>query len=539
MQRRDFLKTLGVTASGAAVLPFLRHLPAEAAGPNDTLVVVVGHGINSLDLHRKGTNRPSYQVTVNIYDRLVRFGVKTLEDGSLAYDSTTIEPEVAESWSISEDGKSLTFKIDPKAKFWDGSPVTAQDVKWSFDRAVSLGGFPSVQMKAGSMTQPEQFVAVDDSTFRIDLPAPSKLTLPDLAVPIPFIINSKVAKAHATDDDPWATEYLHKNPAGSGAYQVIRWDPGQQFVYQRNEDWALGPKPGIARVIVREVPSAATRRALVERGDADLYMDVPAKDAKEFKEAGKVKVSGAPIDNCLHVLGLNVAQPPFDNIKVRQAIAYALPYQDILATAAYGRAKPMFGGEEAEPSTTAWPQPFPYDTDLDKAKALLAEAGMGEGFETTLSYNLGLADWQEPTALLIQESLGKIGVQATLDKIPGANWRTAALVEKRLPMHLENFGGWLNYPDYYFFWAYKHGHLFNSSNYKNDEIESLVDATLHMAVDDADYDKNVKRMVAIAFEEVPRIPLYQPYLDAAMQNNVDGYAAWFHRQLDCRGIHKA
>lgn len=538
MNRRNFLKTLGV-ATGASMLPFLRFLPAEAAGGKDTLVVVVGHGINSLDLHRKGTNRPSYQVTVNIYDRLVRFGVKTLPDGSLAYDSTKVEPEVAESWSTSEDGKSLTFKISPKAKFWDGTQVTAHDVKWSFDRAVSLGGFPAVQMKAGSMTQPEQFVVVDDMTFRVDIPMPSKLTLPDLAVPIPFIINSKVAKAHATGDDPWATEYLHKTPAGSGAYKIARWDAGQQFVYERNEEWALGPKPGIKRVIVREVPSASTRRALTERGDADFYMDVPAKDAMEFMADGKLSVSGAPIDNCLHILGLNLNVKPFDDKRVRQAIAFALPYKDILDAASYGRGVPMYGGKETEPSTIAWPQPFPYDTDLAKAKALLAEAGLKGGFETTLSYNLGLADWQEPTALLIQESLAKIGVKVTLDKIPGANWRTAALVEKRLPMHLENFGGWLNYPDYYFFWAYKKGHLFNSSNYLNEEVEKLVDDTLHMPVEDPQYAINVKRMLTIAMDEVPRIPLYQPYLDAAMQKNVSGYASWFHRQLDARSIEKS
>ena len=540
MKRRDFLKSMGV-ATGASILPFLKYIPAEAAGRKDTLVVVAGHGINSLDLHRKGTNRPSYQVTVNIYDRLVRFGVKKLEDGSLAYDSTKIEPEVAESWTISKDGKTLTFKINPKAKFWDGSPVTAHDIKWSFDRAVSLGGFPAVQMKAGSMTKPEQFIAVDDKTFQIKLPKPSKLTLPDLAVPIPFIINSKVAKSKATAKDPWATEYLHKNPAGSGAFKIVRWDPGQQFVYERNEDWALGPKPGAKRVIVREVPSASTRRALTERGDADLYMDIPAKDSQEIvaKTGGKVKVSGAPIDNCLHVLALNLKHKPFNNVKVRQAIAYAIPYGDILKAAAYGRGKPMFGGKDMKPTSIEWPQPFPYDTNLEKAKALLAEAGMPKGFETTLSYNLGLAAWQEPTALLIQESLKKIGINVKLDKIPGASWRTAALVEKRLPMHLENFGGWLNYPDYYFFWAYKYGHLFNSSNYKNPEIEKLVDETLHMEVTDKQYEDNVKKMIGIAFEDVPRIPIYQPYLDAAMQTPVSGYASWFHRQLDVRSITKA
>ncbi|MGE0650547.1 MAG: ABC transporter substrate-binding protein [Alphaproteobacteria bacterium] len=538
MDRREFLKDAGI-AAGASVLPFLRFLPAEAAGRKDTLVVVVGDGINSLDLHRQGTNRPSYQVTVNIYDRLVRFGVKTLKDGTMVNDSTKIEPEVAESWSVSEDGRSLIFKISPKAKFWDGSQVTAHDVKWSFDRAVTLGGFPAVQMKAGLMSKPEQFVTVDDMTFRVDLPRPSKLALADLAVPVPFIINSKVAKAHATKKDPWATEYLHKTPAGSGAYKVTRWDPGQQFVYERNEAWMLGPKPGVRRVIVREVPSAATRRALTERGDADLYMDIPAKDAKELHAGGKVKVSGAPIDNCLHVLGLSVTHKPFDNVKVRQAVAYAVPYKDIVATAAYGRGKPMFGGKEAAPSSIEWPQPFPYDTNLDKAKALLEEAGFAGGFSTTLSYNLGLADWQEPTALLIQESLKKIGIKVTLDKIPGANWRTAALVEKRLPMHLENFGGWLNYPDYYFFWAYKAGHLFNSSNYRNDEIEKLVDTTLDMPVSSPQYSANIKKMLSIAFADVPRIPLYQPYLDSAMQKNIGGYVSWFHRQLDCRTVTKA
>lgn len=536
MERRSFLKA---TAAGAGMLAFLRHLPAHAAAGSDTLVVVIGDGINSLDLHRKGTNRPSYQVTVNIYDRLVRFGTKTLPDGSLSYDSTRIEPEIAESWRWSDDKKSITFKISDKARFWDGTPVTAEDVKWSFDRAVSLGGFPTVQMKAGSMIDPAQFVVVDEKTFRIDLPAFSKLTLPDLAVPIPFIINAKVAKAHATEADPWATEYLHKTPAGSGPFKVVRWDPGQQFVYERNEAWALGPLPALKRVIVREVPSAATRRALTERGDADFYMDVSAKDAKELMAAGKVAVSGAPIDNCLHVLGLNVKFKPFDDKRVRQAIAYALPYEAILSAAAYGRGVPMYGGKSAKPADIAWPQPFPYMTDLDKARALMAEAGLADGFETTLSYNLGLAAWQEPTALLIQEALGKIGIKVGLDKIPGANWRTAALVEKRLPMHLENFGGWLNYPDYYFFWAYKEGHLFNSSNYRNEEIETLVDATLHMPTDDVAYAPNVSRMIEIAFDEVPRIPLYQPYLDAAHSKKVSGYESWFHRQLDCTTLKKA
>jgi len=144
----------------------------------------------------------------------------------------------------------------------------------------------------------------------------------------------------------------------------------------------------------------------------------------------------------------------------------------------------------------------------------------------------------EPAALLIQENLAKIGVKAAIEKIPGANWRTASLVEKRLPLHLETFGGWLNYPCYYFFWAYLEGHLFNSSNYRNEEIETLTSETLHMNVDDPAYAPKIKRMIEIAWDEVPRIALWQPALNVGTRS-LDGYEYWFHRQLDVRGLKKA
>ncbi|MEO1309081.1 MAG: ABC transporter substrate-binding protein, partial [Pseudomonadota bacterium] len=225
ISRRSLLAT---GAASAAVLPFLRALPAQAQG-SDVLVTVNGQTINSLDLHRTGTNRPSYQVAINCYDRLVSFGTKPSSGGGLEFDYTKIEPELAESWEVSDDGLVLTFNLRD-ATFQDGSPVTAEDVKWSFDRAVSLGGFPAVQMKAGGFTRPDQFAAIDEKTFQITLDFPSKLAIPDLAVPIPFVINSKLALANATDDDPWATEYLHQNTIGSGAFKVARWVPGEQLI---------------------------------------------------------------------------------------------------------------------------------------------------------------------------------------------------------------------------------------------------------------------------------------------------------------------
>ncbi|MDP3716116.1 MAG: ABC transporter substrate-binding protein, partial [Burkholderiales bacterium] len=236
MNRRQLLKSAGAFAAGASLLPFLKTNAWAQSG--STAVVLIGNTINSLDIHRPGTNRPSYQVAVNVYDRLVTFGTKKLADGSLSYDYDKVEPELAESWSFSADRKSITFKLKPNAAFWDGTPVTADDVKWSFDRALALGGFPKVQMGAGGFVEPGQFVVVDAKTIRIDLKRPSKLALPNLGVPVAVIINSKVAKANATAADPWAAEYLHRNPAGSGAFKVERWDAGQQLIYVRNDKWA-------------------------------------------------------------------------------------------------------------------------------------------------------------------------------------------------------------------------------------------------------------------------------------------------------------
>ncbi|WP_417719799.1 ABC transporter substrate-binding protein [Salipiger sp.] len=524
--RRNFLKT------GAAVtaLPFIHAFPAAAAR-RDTLVAVTAQTINSLDLHRTGTNRASYAVAINCYDRLVTFGTKDAPGGGLSYDYSEIRPELAESWEISEDGMTLTFTLK-EATFQDGSPVTAEDVKWSFDRAVSVGGFPTVQMKAGGLERPDQFEALDARTFVVRLDRPSKLSLPDLAVPVPFIINATLAKAHATPDDPWAMEYLHKTTIGSGAYRVTRWDPGQQVVYERNDTWVGGPVPSYARVIMREVPSSATQRALVERGDVQIAFDIPDKDAAEL--ADKLTVHSTPVENCIHALCLNTGFEPFRDPNVRKAIASIAPYEAIFNAAAYGRGAPLWGGP-AEITDTAWPRRSPYDTDLATAQAFMAASGYPEGFETTLSIATDLASWMEPAALLIQEAVARIGITVDVDKIPGANWRTAALVEKRLPMHLENFGGWLNTPDYYFFWAYQKDHLFNSSNYYDEEVETLTDETLHMAMDDPDYAPKIRRMFEIAFEDLPRIPLYQPALNVAV-NGASGYEFWFHRQLDIRSL---
>ena len=142
--------------------------------------------------------------------------------------------------------------------------------------------------------------------------------------------------------------------------------------------------PQIERVVWRTVPSASTRRALVERGDADFSNDMPPKDAAEMADDKRLRVVGTPMDNSVQYIAMQVTMAPFDNLKVRQAIAYAIPYQKIMEAAIYKRGRPLFGGPD-KIMTPAWPQPHHYVTDLSKAKQLLAEAGFPNGFETTLS----------------------------------------------------------------------------------------------------------------------------------------------------------
>jgi peptide/nickel transport system substrate-binding protein len=147
---------------------FLRNLPAEAAG-SDTAVIAIADTINSLDIQRAGTNRPAYQVSINAYDRLVSFGTKTLADGVIVSDYQTLKGELAESWQVAEDGLSVVFKLKADATFHDGAPVTAEDVKWSFDRAVSIGGFATGQFAAGRLEKPEQFEVIDEKTIKVHL----------------------------------------------------------------------------------------------------------------------------------------------------------------------------------------------------------------------------------------------------------------------------------------------------------------------------------------------------------------------------------
>src|ERR1700757_2150171 len=203
-----------VFPAAAALLAVTLAAPvAHAQSRAETLRYVTGATVNTLDPNIPGSTREAFALSVSSYDRLVSFGRKQL-NGRWVFDLDTITGELAESYSVSPDGLKITLKLRPDAKFHDGSPVTAEDVKWSLDRCVSAPVLGKAPLLTGSMTSADQFKVIDPLTIDLTLQKPHKLALPNLATVYPIIYNSKLAKAHATEADPWAINWLKENEAG-------------------------------------------------------------------------------------------------------------------------------------------------------------------------------------------------------------------------------------------------------------------------------------------------------------------------------------
>src|SRR3981081_338282 len=254
-----FLKSMTALAAGS-VLPAAPAVwsPAKAQSRQETLLIVSESGPNNLDIHGVGTNVPGYEGAWNCYGRLISHEMKTV-NGTPYYDRDKFKMELADDMNVGD--MSATFRLKKNATFHDGAPVTAKDVKWSLDRAVTVGGFPTFQMGAGSLTKPEQFVVVDDNTFRVDFARKDRLTIPDLAVIVPAIYNSELVKKSATEKDPWGMEYTKQNTAGSGAYRVVSWNAGTEVIMERNDKWVGGPLPKVRRIVWRLGPPPRHPRA--------------------------------------------------------------------------------------------------------------------------------------------------------------------------------------------------------------------------------------------------------------------------------------
>lgn len=532
------------TATGATLAAFATLTLATASSPAfaqsraETLRYVTSGSVNTLDPTSPGSTRESFAIATSTYDRLVGFDEKVV-DGHKVFDLTHLHGELAKSFEISADGKVITFHLDPAAKWQDGTPVTADDIKWSLDRAVSANSLAKPQMLTGSLTSPDQFKVIDAHTVQVTLPRPDRLALPDLATVYAIMINSKLAKAHATPDDPWAMNWTKANLAGSGPYKVTNFVPGQQVVLESVPGWnrGVGGK-GVffKRIIEQTVPDATTRATLVERGDADLVIDLQSNDAADIAKRGKVQVISTPQYNSVTYVVFNNQVAPFNNVNVRRAIAYALPYKDMFAGALFGRGKAMFGGNwpDGKSPSAEYPVQQPVDTDIAKAKQYLAAAGMPNGFTTDFSYNVGQSATAEPMAALIKEALAKVGITVNIHKLPDAESSTA-INNKTLAFFTDQLTAWLPSTDYWYRYSYTGNQRWNYSSFNNPELEKIANAA-RFETDPVKYAAYAKQLNTIAYDQMPEVPLWTANQDAVMAKSVQGYGYQFYRGVDFREL---
>ncbi|WP_315832714.1 ABC transporter substrate-binding protein [Bradyrhizobium prioriisuperbiae] len=534
----SFIQSKRLLWIAAALVVSVAATPSHAQSRAETLRYITGASVNTLDPNIPGSTREAFAVSLSTYDRLVSFGRKQL-NGKWVFDLDTITGELAESYDISPDGLKITLRLRKDAKFQDGTPVTADDVKWSLDRAVTAPVLGKAQLLTGSLTSADQFKVIDPLTIEITLPKPDKLALPNLATVYPIIINSKVAKANATAEDPWATAWLKEHTAGSGAYVIETFKPGEQVIMKRNEAWNRGTTDKAAffkRVIIQSVPEPSTRANLVERGDADIVVDLQASDVQALEAKGTLRVISTPQYNSVTFVSMNNRIPPFDNVNVRRAIAYALPYDAMFKAALFGRGAPLFGATWADgkPPSGAYPIPQPVKLDLDKAREYLKAAGLPEGFSTTFSFNVGQASTAEPMAALVKESLDKIGIKVDIQKLPDAQMSTQ-INEKKLPFFTEGIVAWLPSTDYFYRNFYTGNQRWNYSSIDNAELTAVAQEA-RFESDKAKYEEDGKKLNAIHFSEMPQVMLWQPAQDAVMASSIQGYTYQFHRQVDYRDL---
>jgi peptide/nickel transport system substrate-binding protein len=461
-----------------------------------------------------------YHATANIYEPLIlQKLVPGVEEGMLG-GINEYGPGLAEV-TLSEDRLAATVKIRPDAKFYNGDPITAHAFKHTFDRAIiAPRSYIPLLAQFMGFDSPEDVMVVDDYTLEFHLDKPSPLFLPSLAFQVFGAMDPETTKAHATGEDPWAFDWHHENANPSGPYIITKWEPGVEYVFEPNPNYWQGPDYfQNSKVIVKVVPSPEDRELLLKQGEVDLALGLPFKDVDVLKADSNVKVYTIEYTR-LFYLGMNNKVPPFDNQKVRQAISYAIPYDAIIREALYGYAQ-----KATSPIPLGMPSHIDefwhYDTDLDKAKALLAEAGFQNGFDVELAVRLSIP-WDVDAATLIQSSLAEIGVNVTINKMTDGDF-FGKLNNHALPFFIHDWYSWGNDPAYQLSFLLKCGAFTNYADYCNERVDQLIDEVT-WTVDEAEREELMREAQKIIVEEAPWAFLHQPDWIVAVSKDLTGFA---------------
>jgi len=415
----------------AGALVFLAAWTAQGGTPKDTLVMASKiDDIITLD-PAEIFEFSGAEYAANTYDRLINYDVDNVSD---------IYGGVAESWDISDDGLTFTFKIRQGITFASGNPLTADDVVFSLRRVIILDKSPAfilTQFGFSPDNIEQTIVKVDDNTVKlvIDKPYAPTFFLYCLTSTPGSVVDMKEVMAHEKDGD-LGYAWLKTGYAGSGPYALKTWKPSETLILDANQDY-WGEKPKQKRVIIRHITESATQRLLLEKGDIDIARNLAPDDIKGLAGNADVKIR-KKAKGAVWYLGLNQKNQYLQKPEVRQAFKYLIDYKGMEQTILNGKAtihqaflpKGFLGALEDTP----------FSLDVEKAKELLKEAGLENGFSVTMDTRNS-----EPTtsmALAIQATLAQAGIK--LEIIPGEGKQT--LTKYRARNHDIYIGRWG--PDY-------------------------------------------------------------------------------------------
>jgi len=376
----------------------------QAKTPDDQLIVGMNMN-NLLTLDPAAmTGNEVVGIVVNLYDGLVELNPQQL---------TEVRPALAERWSVSPDNRTLTFHLRDNVRFHSGNPLTSADAVWSMRRVLHLNLAQASVWKSYGFSRDnvdQMITAPDDRTLVITLPKPNdpQLVIYSLAaLGSMVVLDSKTVQQHEVDGD-WGNRWLTTHEAGSGPFRLDVWQAKDVLRMSRAADYWRG-EAKMSRVVFRHLQESQTLRLMMEKGDLDIASNMAIPDVRALRHDPDLTINTVR-KGTIYYLAMSMKDPHFDNIKVREAVRYLIDYQGINKSLMTG-----YGELHQRPIQAGMPATLPdpgYRLDVPRARALLAEAGYPDGFDTTLRV---LAD--QPflnIAIAVQSTLLQGGIRAKI-----------------------------------------------------------------------------------------------------------------------------
>lgn len=451
------------------------------------------------------------QVMMCSYESLVR----------LKQGTTELEPCLAISWECSPDGLNWTFHLRDGVKFQDGTPMDAAAVKFSYERMLKIN-----QGAAWMFECVDNISTPDAMTVVFALKKPYAPFLYSVAQPCATgIVSPAAVKAHEVNGD-MAQGWLRTHTAGTGPYLVSQWVPGQQVELTRHKDYWRGWNGNhFQKIVFLIVKEASTQNMMIEKGQADLNADIA--DLTNVAEVAKTPGVRLDISDSLvmHYITLNTQHKPLDDVRVRQALAYAVDYEKVLSEFynGYGQLaqgpvpKGLWGHDDSLPM---------YKLDLDKARALLAEAGQSKGFKLRLVYESG-NDTMSRIAQHLQANLKQLNIDLQIEGLTRATIMDQFKSPDTAPdMRIDHWTVDYADPDDYLTALYTTAafspHGGNRSFYSNPQIDQMAEQANRMS-DQSQREQVFKQMQQIIVRDCPSIWLVQPKKLTLLRDNVKNY----------------